>query len=71
MLGVVYASSLVFDVVAPTFSILIHPINNYQILLSIVYTFFIENESEILPAHYTWKVPFTNLIHIPSIQVKW
>jgi hypothetical protein len=67
MLGVVYASSLVFDVVAPTFSILIHPIKNCHILLSIVCTFLIENNAEILPAHYTWKVAFTNLIHIPSI----
>ncbi len=25
--------------------------------------FFIENDAEILRAHYTWKVTFTNLIH--------
>jgi hypothetical protein len=28
----------------------------YRILLSIVHTFFNENNDEILPAHYTWKV---------------
>jgi hypothetical protein len=27
-------------------------------------------DAEILPAHYTWKVAFTNLIHKQSIQVK-
>ncbi len=31
---------------------------------------YIENDAEILPAHYTWKVAFTNLIHKQSIQVK-
>jgi hypothetical protein len=41
----------------------------YHILLSIVFTFLIENDAEILPAHYTWKVAFTNLIHKQSIQV--
>jgi hypothetical protein len=35
-----------------------------------VRTFYIENDAEILPAHYTWKVAFTNLIHKQSIQVK-
>ncbi len=29
---------------------------NYCILSSIVRTFYIENGSEIFPAHYTWKV---------------
>jgi hypothetical protein len=29
---------------------------NYHILLSIVCTFCIENDAEIFPAHYTWKV---------------
>ncbi len=42
----------------------------YCFLSSIVHTFFIENDAEIKPAHYTWKVPFTNLIHKQSIQVK-
>ncbi len=28
----------------------------YCILLSIVRTFFIENNAEIFPAHYAWKV---------------
>ncbi len=42
----------------------------YYILSSIVCTFFIENDAEILPAHYAWKVLFTNLIHKQSIQVK-
>ncbi len=37
--------------------------------MSIVHTFFIENDAEILPAHYTWKAAFTNLIHKQSIQV--
>ncbi len=32
--------------------------------------FFIENVAEILPAHYIYKVAFTNLIHKQSIQVK-
>ncbi len=41
----------------------------YRILLSIVRTFFTENDAEILPAHYTWKVTLTNLIHKQSIQV--
>jgi hypothetical protein len=43
---------------------------NGCILFSIVRTFFIENEAEILHAHYTSKVAFTNLIHKQSIQVK-
>ncbi len=31
--------------------------NNYRILSSIVHTFFyIENDAEIFPGHYTWKV---------------
>ncbi len=42
----------------------------YRILSSIVRTFFIENDAEILPAHYTRKVAFTNLIHKRSILVK-
>ncbi len=42
----------------------------YCILLSIVHAFFIENDTEILPAHYTWKVAFANLIHKESVQVK-
>ncbi len=42
----------------------------YCILSSIVRTFSIENDAEILPAHYTWKVAFTNLICKQSIQVK-
>ncbi len=29
---------------------------DYCILLSIVCTFYIENDAEIFPAHYTWKV---------------
>ncbi len=28
----------------------------YRILLSIVHTFYIENDAEIFPPHYTWKV---------------
>ncbi len=28
----------------------------YRILSSIVHTFYIENDAEIFPAHYTWKV---------------
>ena len=28
----------------------------YSFLLSIVRTFFIENDAEIFPVHYTWKV---------------
>ncbi len=32
--------------------------------------FFIENDAEILPAHFTWKKAFTNPIHKQSIQVK-
>ncbi len=35
----------------------------YHILSSLVCTFFIENDAEILPVHYTWKETFTNLIH--------
>jgi hypothetical protein len=42
----------------------------YCILLSIVCTFFIEYDAKILPACYTWKVGFTNVIHKQSIQVK-
>jgi hypothetical protein len=42
----------------------------YRIFSSIVPHFFIENDAEILPAHYTWKKAFTNLIHKQSIQVK-
>ncbi len=41
-----------------------------RILSSIVPTFYIENDAEILPAHYTCKVAFTNLIHIQNVQVK-
>ena len=52
-----------------TFSI-IDTQNNYRILSSKVRTFFIVNDAEILSAHYTWKVAFTNLIHIQSIKVK-
>ncbi len=40
------------------------------ILLSIVCTFFIEYDAELLLARYTWKVGFTNFIHKQSIQVK-
>ncbi len=29
---------------------------NYHILSSIMHTFYIENDAEIFPAHYTWKV---------------
>ncbi len=43
---------------------------DYHIISSIVRTFFIENDAEILHVHYTWKVAFTNLIHKQSIQVK-
>jgi len=43
---------------------------NYRILLSIVHTFFIENDAEILPVYYTWNVAFTNLFHKQNIQVK-
>jgi hypothetical protein len=32
------------------------PGTNYHILLSIVRTFYIENNAEIFPVHYTWKV---------------
>ncbi len=46
-------------------------LTSYHILLSIVHTFFFENDAEIVPAHYyTWKVALTNLIHKQSIQVK-
>jgi hypothetical protein len=41
-----------------------------RILSSVVRIFFIENDAEILLAHYTWKVTFTNLIHKQSIKVK-
>ena len=30
----------------------------------------IENDAEIVPVHYTWKVALTNLIHKQSINVK-
>ncbi len=43
---------------------------NCRILSSIVRTFFIENEAEILPAQDTWEEAFTNLIHKQSIQLK-
>ncbi len=43
---------------------------DYCILSSIVRTFFTENDAEILTAHYTWKVAYTNLIRKQSIQVK-
>jgi hypothetical protein len=42
----------------------------YHILSSTVHTFLIENDAEILPAHFNWKVASTNLIHKQSIQVK-
>jgi len=42
----------------------------YHILMSMVCTFFIENDAETLCVHYSWKVPFTNLIHKQSIIVK-
>jgi hypothetical protein len=29
----------------------------YRILSSTMRTFYIENNAEIFPAHYTWKVP--------------
>jgi len=32
--------------------------------------FFIENDAEILPAQYAWKIAFTNFVHKQSIQVK-
>ncbi len=38
-------------------------------LSSIVHTFY-WNDAEILPAHYPWKIAFTNFIHKQSIQVK-
>ncbi len=31
-------------------------LNSYRILSSIVRTFYIEDDAEIFPAHYTWKV---------------
>ncbi len=31
-------------------------ITHYRILSSIVRTFYIENDAEIFPVHYTWKV---------------
>ncbi len=31
-------------------------VTGYRILLSIVCTFYIENDVEIFPAHYKWKV---------------
>jgi hypothetical protein len=43
---------------------------NCRILSSIVRTFFIENEAEILPPQDTWEEAFTNLIHKQSIQLK-
>jgi hypothetical protein len=36
--------------------ILYHFSINYRILSSIVCTFCIENDAEIFPSHYTWKV---------------
>ncbi len=33
-----------------------HTSKDYCILSSIVRTFYIENDAEIFPAHYTWKV---------------
>jgi hypothetical protein len=30
--------------------------SNYRILSSKMHTFYIENDAEIFPAHYTWKV---------------
>ncbi len=42
-------------------------VKRYRILLSIVQTFFNENDAEILHARYTWKVAFTTK---QSIQVK-
>jgi hypothetical protein len=47
------------------------PCANCLVLWSIVCTFLIENDAEILPVYFTWKVAFTNLIHKQSIQVKW
>ncbi len=35
-----------------------------------MHTFFIENDAEILRAHYTRKEALTKLIHKQSIQVK-
>ncbi len=34
------------------------------------YSGHLKNDAEILHAHYTWKVTFTNLIHKQRIQVK-
>ncbi len=45
-------------------------IEKYHMLLSRAHTFFIEIGAEILPAHYTWKLAFTNHIHKQSVQVK-
>ncbi len=42
----------------------------FCILLCKVHTFFIENDAEMLPAHYTWNLALTCLIHKQSIQVK-
>jgi hypothetical protein len=50
-----------------------YPLNDiifYPFLSSILHTFFIENDAEILCVLYTWKVAFTNLIHKQSIRVK-
>jgi hypothetical protein len=33
-----------------------YKVDKYHILSSIVCTFFRENDDEILPAHYTWKL---------------
>ncbi len=42
----------------------------YHILSSIVRTFFIENDAEILPVYYTWKVAVTNQNNKQSIPLK-
>ncbi len=42
------------DTELKTFSIKL--LNIYCILLSIVHVFYIENDAEIFPAHFTWKV---------------
>jgi hypothetical protein len=46
--------------------------NQRYLLYFIKYSahFFIDNDDEILHAHYTLKAPFTNLIHKQSIHVK-
>jgi hypothetical protein len=45
-------------------------ISSNCILSSILRTFFIENDAEVLSAYYTWLVAFTNIIYKQSIQVK-